>query len=174
MHIAMTTTGHINNYHNGRDFCHVRYLTENLIVGTRTHIGIMQADKVTVEFIYGHWRAPLFRGGADLLLGDLDPLDYQYCGFKPLSDLEPDLSIEVAYLFDGGKWQYAETNGPWRKLTRKAVNRAYKAEIAFYKERMQLWKDCAEWYHTLRDEFLTFKSQELSPLTEFPDLPLFD
>ena len=44
-------------------------------MGSRTHIGIVDKHN-NVQFVYGHWDAPLYRGGADILMGELDSETY--------------------------------------------------------------------------------------------------
>ena len=44
-------------------------------MGTRTHIGIVDKH-YKVQFVYGHWEAPLHRAGADILMGELDSETY--------------------------------------------------------------------------------------------------
>ena len=44
-------------------------------MGSRTHVGIT-GKHGNVQFVYGHWEAPLFRAGADILMGELDSEAY--------------------------------------------------------------------------------------------------
>ena len=148
-------------------------------MGTRTHVGI--ADKHSnVQFVYGHWEAPLFRAGADILVGALDSEAYILEGVMPLSEFGPDLSIECAYLLPlGGEWLYAETNMAWQVLTKEDVNRSFLSLLRCYKniatgksfnsrgQQISPNPDYWRFYDSLQIRQHEFNESDVSPLTSF-------
>ena len=148
-------------------------------MGSRTHVGI--ADKHNaVQFIYGHWEAPLHRAGADILMGELDNEAYSFQGVKSLSEFGPDLNIECAYLLPaGGEWLYAETHMPWQILTKEDVNRSFLSTLKCYKniatgkhfnsrgQQMSPNMDYWRFYDLLQIEQHEFNESDKDPLESF-------
>ena len=153
-------------------------------MGTRTHIGI--EDKISnVRFIYGHWEAPLYRAGADILMGELDNELYSLEGVKPSEQFGPDLSIECAYLLPlDGVWLYAETHMAWQVLTKEDVNKSFESQLRCYKniatgkwfnsQGQQLGRRPDYWrfYDFLQLRQQQFNDSDSSPLASFDLLTL--
>ena len=148
-------------------------------MGSRTHIGITDKHN-NVQFVYGHWDAPLYRGGADILMGELDSETYSIEGVTSLSEFGPDLSIECAYLLPlSGEWLYAETHMPWQVLTKEDVNRSFLSTLRCYKniatgqhfnsQGQQLPRNPDYWrfYDFLQIKQHEFNESDASPLASF-------
>ena len=150
-------------------------------MGHRTHIGI--ADKNdNVQFVYGHWNAPLYSAGADILIDELDVETYQLLGVKPLSEFSPDLHIECAYLLPfGGEWLYARTHEAWQPLTKEAVNASFESTLQGYKNiatgkhynsrghTMPARPDYWRYYDNLQIRHSQFMESDASPLSAFSE-----
>ena len=153
-------------------------------MGSRTHVGITDKHG-NVQFVYGHWQAPLHRAGADILMGELDNEKYSIedIMIRPLSEFGPDLSIECAYLLPlNGEWLYAETNMAWQVLTKEDVNKSFLAELRCYKniatgksfnacgQHVSCNPDYWRFYDSLQIRQHEFNESDVSPLTSFGSL----
>ena len=153
-------------------------------MGHRTHLGI-QTDGNLVEYVYSHWDAPLYCAGSAILLGELDTEQYEYQGVMKLSDFQPDLDIECAYLLtQGGNWEFCKTGERWTPLKRESVDLSYKSVLNCYKNiatgkhrrsdgfiesaRPDYWR----FYDRVQIEHSKFMQSELTPLTSFAALKI--
>ena len=136
-------------------------------MGCRTHIGILRKDR-KVEYVYGHFKSPLHRGGADILRGELSE-GYEHCGRKPYQAFEPDLFIEVAYLRNPQRWVFKPNSGIWQPLTLGAILDDLQEKISRCQHRGDTYG--AAYY---QEELERGRAIKISPLVDFPsDLPKF-
>lgn len=137
-------------------------------MGCRTHIGIFKTE-TAIEYVYGHWRAPLHRGGADILRGELE--GYERVGYTPKAAFKPSLTIECVYLLCSDGWYFKLNDGTeWQSLTRDAILADLEKRIDGCERRDDT--SGAEYY---QEELERVRAMKISPLVAFPpDLPKFD
>lgn len=137
-------------------------------MGCRTHIGIPKTE-TAIEYVYGHWRAPLYYGGADILRGELGEC-YQRVGYTPKAAFQPSLTIECVYLLRSDGWYFKQNDGTaWQRLTRDAILTDLENRIDGCERRDDA--SGAEYYQEQRERV---RAMNISPLMDFPpDIPKF-